>query len=229
MLPTLSIRSFSNDQYLLDKVFYANHYRLKGFKEGENQPVVLDIGAHAGYFTFAAVSLGAKKVFAIEIHPDNYRALAENTAHGSVVEKVIPLNFGVYTENCTLTFAGGGMVDGIYYDFSEIRLDVVTSPMYHMPAFTLDRILSEYVRENIDILKLNIGYAETDILLGSKLIDSRVKAICLESGDDAIKLNDFIKKMKEKGFKDSLIHKIPEEEKTLILLARDKVEQFFNI
>jgi hypothetical protein len=35
--------------------------------------------------------------------------------------------------------------------------------------------------------------------------------------------------MKEKGFKDSLIHKIPEEEKTLILLARDKVEQFFNI
>ena len=45
MTPEISLRTFTDDQYVLDKVFYANNYRLKQLPEKEKVTVV-DIGSH---------------------------------------------------------------------------------------------------------------------------------------------------------------------------------------
>src|SRR5438045_1610892 len=88
MTPELTIRSFTNDQYHLDKVFYANSYNIKGFKDLHKKPTIVDIGSHCGYFTFAALALGAEKVFAFEILPDNHRVFLKNVSDSDFRYKV---------------------------------------------------------------------------------------------------------------------------------------------
>ena len=51
----------------------------------------------------------------------------------------------------------------------------------------MDEILSEYCYgEKIDILKINIGYAEKEILLSSKLLEENVESICAEISLDEV-------------------------------------------
>lgn len=231
MTPTLTIRSFTNDQYILDKVFYSNFYRLKGLKDANKKPVVVDLGAHCGYFTFAAVSLGAEKVYAFEIHPENYKILLKNTSHPSLSDKVKSFNFGVYTKFDILEFKDGDLVDKLYLNWADLVLAPTKEEAdYSRPAFTLDFILEKFVTENVDILKLNIGYAEIEILSGSKLIETRVDNICLEIKEDILKINDLINTMKTKGFKYSSISKVSEEDGAyVILFSKSKCEDTFSI
>ena len=89
MTPNIHIRSFTDDQYWLDKVFYSNSYRLKGSKDIQNGPIIVDIGAHCGFFTFTSLALGAKKVYAVEPFIENFKMLLKNTGDnfrkGSVI------------------------------------------------------------------------------------------------------------------------------------------------
>ena len=78
MTPEITLRTFTDDQYILDKIFYANNYRLKNFTEGDNDVCVVDVGAHAGYFSLLCLLRGAKKVYSIEPFADNFRVLYKN-------------------------------------------------------------------------------------------------------------------------------------------------------
>lgn len=228
MTPPLTIRSFTNDQYHLDKVFYSNHYRLKGNKDATQRPIVVDIGAHCGYFTFAALALGAKHVHSVEIHPENYLYLQLNTQHPSFEGLVTTYNFGIYTESVVLPFGDPKMKENIYLDYADLNtdLDVIK---HRRQVVTLDHFLAQYLTDTVDILKLNTGFAEIDILSGSQTVGQRVRNICLESSEEPANLHDFIKKMKEKGFTDSVFKQVEEENRTLILLSQDKCEKVFNI
>ena len=77
MTPEITIRTFSNDQYFLDKAFYSNYYRIKSIGEGS---LVVDIGAHVGAFSFSCLIRGAN-VFAVEPFHDNLRLLMQNTRY----------------------------------------------------------------------------------------------------------------------------------------------------
>jgi FkbM family methyltransferase len=227
MTPKLTIRSFSNDQYVLDKVFYSNFYRLKGIKEPELQPTVIDIGAHAGFFTFAALSLGAKKVHAIEPYVDNFKILIDNIESS---DNVIPYNFGVYTENTILHFAQPDLIDGSYYDFANISINSVTPMMYHWPCHDLDTILGKIIKEKADILKINIGYAELDIIKSSESLSENVSNICIQTSESPEVVKEFVSVMGKKGYIDSFVQKIPEEENLfLVILSKDKCSTYFNI
>jgi len=181
MTPKLIIRSFSNDQYLLDKVFYSNCYKLRGFKDSERKPVVVDLGAHCGYFAFSALASGAKRVYAFEPFTPNYKILIQNLGDNPI-GPVIPYQLGVYVAPVALTFGYPRLTEGSYFDFAHVGsdLNVDNSEFCKCCVLPLDTLLEHYVGEQVDILKISIGYAEAAILANSNMIQDRVSNICGE-------------------------------------------------
>lgn len=223
-LPNLKLRAFTNDQEQLDKCFYSNFYHLKATKEPESQPIVCDLGSHCGFFTFASLAMGAKKVYAFEPFLDNYRILIENTKESD--EKVVSYQLGVYTEYETLFLNYPEIKQGSYYDFSDLDQDINRNGI-DCPVLSLDQILA-LIPETIDVLKINLGYAELDILLKSANLFDSVNNICLETKEEQPKIESFITILKNQGYKDSWTQKNEESGTTLVIIGKD-IKKNFNI
>lgn len=200
MTPEIVTRSFSNDQYVFDNVFFNNVYKIKG--EKDSTKVFLDIGAHAGYFAFSALTLGARKVYALEPFVDSFKILLQNCYNPNFIGKFTPYQVGVYTEKRIGKFSIPKLMDGVYFDINSVGLCINDEEDYY-PCYcvTLDEILENYCyKEKIDVLKINIGYAEKEILLGSKFLYENVDAVC---GEISLNEEEFLKfktSVADKGF-----------------------------
>ena len=122
MTPEIITRSFSNDNYVFDNVFFNNCYKLKGQKE--KHPIVVDIGAHAGYFAFTALTLGARKVYSFEPYIDNFNLLLKNCYNPNFTGKFTPYQLGIYTSSILGKFDAPKLVYGVYFDLSGIKMSV---------------------------------------------------------------------------------------------------------
>lgn len=201
MTPEIITRSFSNDQYVFDNVFFNNFYKIKG--EKDSGKVFLDIGAHAGYFSFGALTLGARKVYAFEPFIDSFNILLKNCYNPHFIGKFTPYQIGVYTQKMIGKLSIPKLMDGIYFDMNDISIVIDEEKEDYYPASltTLDEILKEYCySEKIDVLKINIGYAEREILLSSNLLSSNVESVCGEFTLDETELDEFKKQFGIKGF-----------------------------
>lgn len=211
MTPDIVTRSFTNDQYVFDNVFFNNLYKIKGEKDSNR--IFVDLGAHAGYFTFCALNLGAKKVYCFEPFVDSFRVLLQNCYNPNYAGRITPYQVGVYTEKMIGKFSIPKLVDGIYFDMKEIKLISNEEEDYY-PAFcaTLDEILSEFCYgEKINILKINIGYAEKEILLSSSLLEKNVDSVCGEVCINDNQLVEFKKQMGIKGFVNAFTQKLDDD------------------
>ena len=228
MTPIIHIRSFSDDQYLLDKIFYANSYRLRGNKDKNIAPIILDIGAHCGYFTFCALSLGAKKVYSIEPFIENYKILLKNVGDNF---NVVPYQIAISSEKNSLTL-GYPKPEKSFLNLSKIE-PIITEeePRYVCPSNTLDGILSEYIQEEfIDILKINIGYNERDILQTSKLLEMKVKNICGETIIEPEYVASFKAEMAAKGFINShIISSLEEQNRISFVFSKGDIAERFSL
>jgi FkbM family methyltransferase len=221
MTPPLTLRSFTNDQYCLDKVFYSNFYKIKGFKS--NAPVVLDVGAHAGYFAFAAVSLGAARVYAIEPFIENYKVLLKNIEN--LDDKIIPHQLGVYPHNAVIKFNYPEVSEGLYYDFSDLKVEQ-EGRGYNVLCVPIDYILNNIVKENIDILKFNIGYGEGEILRSSKFLKDKVKSICAEVPVDNAEF--VVSQLQFDGYQEVKTFEADEGRK-LVLASKTELKDYFTV
>jgi FkbM family methyltransferase len=225
MTPIIHIRSFTDDQYVLDKVFYSNFYRLKGFKE--KRPIVVDVGAHCGYFTFASLALGADKIYSIEPFFENYSMLVKNCENTS---NVILHQLGIDNTLKTISF-NFPQPKKTHIEFNNIQpsFNSDKSKMTTCTAITLDSFLNNYVSEsNIDILKINIGVGEINILQSSKL--DNINSICGETYIEQENIPVFKSYMMSKGFIKSLI--VPSQEqdnKVLFLFGKSDLEEYYNL
>jgi FkbM family methyltransferase len=221
--PDLTIRVFTNDQYVLDKVFYNNFYRLKVLPENA---VVVDVGAHVGYFTVASILKGASKVYSFEALSSNFRYLAKNTEF--FADRVQLNKSAVLFQNSLLNLVQPTLKEeGKYFDFNNIEIEPSKDvPIETVPSCTLDAALASVPDKRIDLLKINIGYNEMDILKHSSKLD-RVQNICGEmyNPDETI-IHETIEHLKLQGFEKSWFSKSDENSEIFIFSRGDSSDMF---
>jgi len=118
---------------------------------------VLDIGAFIGDSSIYFILKGAKKVYAIEPHPDAYNEILENIKLNNMKNKVIPINIGISYER-----------DYIYVPTTVINTQSILLKSkgngIKVPAGKLSDIIDKY---NIDaqVLKMDCEGCEYNIIL----------------------------------------------------------------
>ena len=169
MTPEIIVRSFSDDQYYLDKIFYSNYYRIKNFEEDS---IVVDVGAHIGYFSILCAMRGANKIYNVEPFTENYKVLSRNTE--SFLEKVENLKLGIYSENKLANLAYPKFENNFFL-FSKACFNP-EAELFDLNSFvTLDNLLQSINEPKITLLKINMGYAEIDMNISvGKLFQTRV-------------------------------------------------------
>lgn len=84
------VRPDTFDDYIVESVYHLNEYRLP--PQFPSRTVVIDIGAHIGAFSLAAVDRGAQNVLAIEPTNDN-RVLAALNLRAELATGQVQLSF----------------------------------------------------------------------------------------------------------------------------------------
>jgi len=142
---------------------------LKHFLQGQERPLVLDVGAHHGGYSRLAKEVNeSARIHAFEPHPDSY-AILEKTARDC--------NFQAHS-------FGLSDVEGIValYDYSDSRkthhasmykevietMHESASKSYRVSMKTLDCFLQSEAIEKVDLLKIDAEGRELHILLGAK-------------------------------------------------------------
>ena len=230
MTPEIVSRSFTNDSAVFDSVFFNNIYKLKGNKDKSSVgKIIVDIGAHAGFFSFLALNLGARKVYSFEPYIDNFNVLLKNCYNPHFVGRITPYQLGVNTETGTSLFDPPQLVDGMYFDLAGVKIAIDNQDgKYACPCQTLDEILRiQCFNEKIDVLKINIGYAEREILLTSFLLSSNVNSICGEITANDAQLDDFKFQLGKKGFVNFFSEPPTEEERVLFRCSQGNLSDNF--
>ncbi len=169
------MRPDTPDRRLFREVVIANEYGLPS-RFGPDD-VVVDVGAHIGSFSYAALERGAGEVYCCEANPNNFHFLAHNLQPYRDRATLLPhavwrsdrpvkrLSFG----NPTPRNTGAGHVDAV-------------EALERVPALAFDALVTR-VTDNgarrIRLLKLDCEGAEWPILLTSRML-YLVDAICGE-------------------------------------------------
>ncbi len=135
------------------QVFEEEDYKFLNVKDKN----VLDIGAFVGDSPIYFILKGAKKVYAIEPHPDAYNEMIENIKLNNMEDKIIPINMGISYEKDYVS---------IYKSILDTQ-GTLLKPKDNgtkIPAGKLSDIIEKY---NIDaqILKMDCEGCEYDIIL----------------------------------------------------------------
>jgi FkbM family methyltransferase len=135
------------------EVFVNEDYKFLNVKDKN----VFDIGVFVGDSSIYFILKGAKKVYAIEPHPDAYNEMLENIKLNNMENKIIPINMGINYEKDYVS---------IYKSVSDTQGALLKSEGdgIKVPAGKLSDIIDKY---NIDaqILKMDCEGCEYDIIL----------------------------------------------------------------
>lgn len=227
-LPCISVRTFSDDWLILDQILHNNFYALNKFKK---EDVVIDLGAHIGVFTFCCFAASAGKIYSFEPFIENYRLLLKNTESLLSTDKIVTHQLGISLENCNLNFNYPEQ-ENRFYVFSNISTENLDkNKKYLCPCISLNNILSSYVLENeVELLKINIGSREIDILLSCPLLPLKVKNVCGVTSSTDEEIIKFQDKMKILGYKDCFTKKINKDNDYYIFFfSKEKLENRFSL
>ncbi|MFZ8800887.1 MAG: FkbM family methyltransferase [Candidatus Nanopusillus sp.] len=138
----------------LYEVFDEEDYKFLNVKDKN----VLDIGAFVGDSPIYFILKGAKKVYAIEPHPDAYNEMIENIKLNNMEDKIIPINMGINYCNNYITINTKEVVRVAVSFFNSNNKGI------KIPAGKLSEIID---KNNIDaqILKMDCEGCEYDIIL----------------------------------------------------------------
>jgi FkbM family methyltransferase len=135
------------------EVFEEEDYKFLNVKDKN----VLDIGAFVGDSPIYFILKGAKKVYAIEPHPDAYNEMLENIKLNNMEDKIVPINIGInYNNDYVSIYKSVLDTQGALLKPEEKGIK--------LPAGKLRDIIDKY---NIDvqILKMDCEGCEYDIIL----------------------------------------------------------------
>jgi len=135
------------------QVFDEEDYRFLNVKDKN----VLDIGAFVGDSPIYFILKGAKKVYAIEPHPDAYKEMLENIKLNNMQDKIIPINMGINYEKDDINIH----IKAVNTQGTLLKSE---GNGIKVPAGKLSDIIDKY---NIDaqVIKMDCEGCEYDIIL----------------------------------------------------------------
>lgn len=220
MIPDLSIRSFSNDQFYLDKFIYSNYYKIKGIPEGST---VLDLGSGAGYFSYFAHLRGASTVHSFEPFFENYESLLRNTMFFR--DSIRTHNLGIASQAGFLS-CNFPQPENNFADFFKIKFSAEPKTESSFSSFfvTIDSAI-EQVAGRISLLKISTNGNETTLLHESNKL-SVVDNICGDTSDSDEDVTAMRDRLVFLGFTKNSILKNPKDNTLLFLFSREGQDIF---
>ena len=159
-------------------------------RQGE---VVVDVGAHIGFYTLkAAREVGHNgRVISIEPDPQNFHLLEKNIANNGL-NNVIAINAALGDlEGQRLFYA---RVDPLLSSFNPSKQSRIRE-IKRMRVVTLDKVLGELGIDGVDWIKIDVEDSEIEVLRGGKNSlqkSQNVKIIIEASGKETI---DYLTRM----------------------------------
>lgn len=199
------------DESVRNEIFKLREYRAADVAIKNAVSPILDVGAHAGFFSLYCRALNPKvKIFAIEPEPKNVAALKKHLKENAVS--------GVRVAACALAGESG-------------RRELVLSPDSHNHAlggpakngvlcFSLADFCRKYKIKNVSLLKMDIEGGEFEVLDSAAAADlAMVKNVILEYHNNNFRPLE--RKLRENGFS---VQRFPSkfDNKMGFLFARNK-------
>jgi len=167
--------------------------------------VVVDIGAHVGYYTLLASRLVGPqgRVYAFEADPTNYRLLQRNLDLNGT-DNVIAVPMAVADRTGSIDFFRDKRGSDRH---SICRSSTITDESIKVEATSLDSFMQQQGCEQIDFLKMDIEGAEPMAVEGMTALLQRglVSRMVIEFGPLGLKANgwspeEFLRKLVAHGF-----------------------------
>jgi FkbM family methyltransferase len=122
--------------------------------------VVIDVGAHMGFFTLKIVREVAR-VVAVEPDPTNFKFLAYNTISNGLERKVTLMNLSLGDHEGSIFLDRGG------YGFGRSRT-VANDTGYAVKLKTLDNIVKAIGVRHVELIKIDTEGNELEVLKGAE-------------------------------------------------------------
>lgn len=176
----LNFQSNKSQLPIFKEVFYHKVYEF-GFPKGVENGIIVDIGAHYGYFSmFADKNAGfGTKIFAVEPSIDNFTNLTNNIA-ATNIKRIIPAQIAI----------SGSSMDRTFYTAKSWNHSLFENYLDHMmpstkvQCLTLDDFMNLNNIKRIDFLKIDCEGAEHEILQYSDTITlQKIHTISMEIHD----------------------------------------------
>ena len=148
---------FINDDYIYNEVYNKNEYEIESFDKDD---VVLDIGAHRGFFAKLCMDRGCKQIHCFEPEPENFQNLVNNLKDYTHFQ---PYNLAVSNkkgEKDLMKMHGWNTGMHSFYQSNGVPIKVQT--------VSLDDILINFPK--VSLIKIDTEGAEYEILFNSKLL-----------------------------------------------------------
>ena len=163
--------------------------------------VIIDIGAHIGYYTrlFARLVGPTGKILAFEPEPDNFRLLQKNTSR---FENIKLFNLAISDQNGKISFYKVKNSTGCHSVIPQDQAEII-----NVNATTIDSFIAREKIKHIDIIKIDIEGGEAKALEGMKNLLKNTQGLKLitEVSSDSLRsanttLEAFLKQLHSYGF-----------------------------
>lgn len=159
------IRLFSDDIDPIDKIWERREYEAFGGPQPGD--VVIDAGAHIGFFTMRASRIVGPNglVIAIEPHPDSFELLWTNIKFNSL-NNVLPIRAALGDEEGFAQLSLGEKGRTLAHSMEMVR----SRRHLRVPLITLDQLIEKLGIIHLNFMKIDVEGAEHKVLRGGKKV-----------------------------------------------------------
>ncbi len=148
----LYLRTFKGDIDIFYEIFWNKTYD-EHLKLTDKEPkIIVDLGAHIGMTSiYLALQYPDAKIYAVEASSENFEMLKANAKS---FRNIVPINAAAHYEDGTVNFGN----NELSYNQKVSEKGIPTQ------ALSIQKFMDTYQIHHIDLLKIDIEGAETDLL-----------------------------------------------------------------
>jgi len=144
---------------------------------------VVDVGAYIGDTAIYFALKGARRVIAVEPHPEAFKAMVENVRLNKLEDRIIPMNAGLSSKLGKICVNKDVDIMHTWKTYHKPGEYTCT-----IPAITLNEIISKYGLGDDAILKMDCEGCEHDVILNDYDNVAKFKELIFEYHGNPIKI-----------------------------------------